>query len=272
MTKWCRVERFRTLRDATVLPDRRLDAPGELPLLIGDRVGHGVKELGRRKREPGGRGQPARPNGGRRAVGRAAQLRQRHSACGGREHRGCGQGKHEPFAPAARLRFARGPASNFSLACWRDLAPKGRLELGRAARCARASGRLTALMVLLKLPQDLVALNVVDGWTIASDRPLDRQARPAADRPVRRPRVLERGSRGSRRESGSRRRRGRKSQACSTPRCGLERASLRSAPPVPLGDFFSALVDPDRARGRSPVAHRAYPRQNRTSSRSSLYH
>ena len=27
-------------------------------------------------------------------------------------------------------------------------------------------------MVLLKLPQDLVALNVVDGWTIASDRPL----------------------------------------------------------------------------------------------------
>jgi hypothetical protein len=30
---------------------------------------------------------------------------------------------------------------------------------------------LTTLVVLLKLPQDLVALNVLDGWHIASDRP-----------------------------------------------------------------------------------------------------
>ena len=52
------------------------------------------------------------------------------------------------------------------------LTPRAGLQLGRAARCARASGRLTALMVLLKLPQDLVALNVLDGWHIASDRPL----------------------------------------------------------------------------------------------------
>ena len=45
------------------------------------------------------------------------------------------------------------------------------MELGRAARCARARGRLTALVVLLKLLEDLVALNALDGWSTARDRP-----------------------------------------------------------------------------------------------------
>jgi hypothetical protein len=172
VTTWRRAECFRTL--AT----RRWCLDGDLTRGVSDRsslaiaLAAALKELGRRHREPRGGGQRARPDGGGRAVGRAAQLRQRHSAYGDREHRGCGQGKPEPLTLAARLRFAAGWASDFTLACRLDFASKSGLQLGRASRCARASGRLTALMVLLKLPQDLVALNIGDGCTIVSDRPL----------------------------------------------------------------------------------------------------
>jgi hypothetical protein len=42
-----------------MVPDRRLDAAGELATLIGDRVGCRGKELGRRQRERSGSGKPA---------------------------------------------------------------------------------------------------------------------------------------------------------------------------------------------------------------------
>ncbi len=89
--------------------------------------------------QPGGRSEPARPDGGRRAVGRAAQLRQRHSACGRRKHRGCGQGKHKPFAPArdfdspeARPRTSRLRVGGTlrRRAGWSSAEPRG--ALGRA--------------------------------------------------------------------------------------------------------------------------------------------